>query len=142
MDFLARREHSFYELQKKLLIKFPEAPLSRVGDVLGRLREENLQSDNRFAEAYVRYRKSRGFGYQHIHSDLQSRHVDETVIDKYLRRDDETWETILNSLIGKRLEEGSVIEFGSSQHRKIVRFLESRGFEIARIRDVLKVRKR
>jgi len=138
MDFLARREHSFYELQNKLLSKFPEAPLSRVSDVLDRLREENLQSDNRFAESFVRYRKSRGFGYRHIRNDLQSRHVDESVIDKYLRRDDEAWETILNSLIEKRLEEGAVIEFGSSQHRKIVRFLESRGFEIARIVDVLK----
>jgi len=45
MDFLARREHSFYELQQKLAKKFPDAPTERIDQVLETLKGENLQSD-------------------------------------------------------------------------------------------------
>ena len=61
MDYLARREQSFYELTQKLNKKFPESDSDLLVEVLDILKAENLQSDDRFTESYVRYRKSRGF---------------------------------------------------------------------------------
>ena len=60
MDYLARREHSIYELKQKLFIKYPDSTLEDLENALDELRSENLQSDHRFAECYVRYRKSKG----------------------------------------------------------------------------------
>jgi len=140
MDFLARREHSFYELQQKLLLKFPEVPFEHVIEVLNRLHEEKLQSDDRFVESFVRYRKSRGFGYRHIQADLVSRRVSENLIAKHLHRDDLDWQTILADLIERRTNHLEYLEFGSKEHRRIVRLLESRGFELGKVEDALKGR--
>ena len=84
MDYLARREHSFYELTQKLNKKSPESDSDLLVEVLDTLKADNLQSDERFTESYVRYRKSRGFAYQHIRADLAGRRVSETIIGKYL----------------------------------------------------------
>lgn len=61
MDLLARREHSRQELQLKLGRRFDVEPeiISRVVDQLAR---EGLQSNQRLAEAYLRYRSNRGQG--------------------------------------------------------------------------------
>ena len=66
MDFLARREHSFFELSQKLIKKFPDTAPEQLTAIIKTLQDENLQSDDRFAESYVRYRRSRGFGFLHI----------------------------------------------------------------------------
>ena len=57
MDLLARREHSFFELKQKLLIKYPELNPSNLDLALNQLQCENLISDERFTESYIRYRK-------------------------------------------------------------------------------------
>jgi regulatory protein len=137
MDFLARREHSFYELKQKLLLKLPDAALSDVEAVLGRLREEKLQSDDRFAESYIRYRKSRGFGYHHIKADLSARHVSADILMKYLHSDDADWIEIAEALVQKKMKDREPLEFGCKRHRKLLRFLEARGFSGLEIRRVL-----
>lgn len=137
MDYLARREHSFYELQQKLSRKFPDAPPIILQQVLSKLRHENLQSDDRFTEAYVRYRKSRGFGYLHIRAELLSRKLDESLMRKYLKIDDSDWLEIATRQVEKKLLTGEVLLFGSKPHKKLVRFLESRGFGSLDIRRIL-----
>ena len=137
MDYLARREHSFYELQQKLSRKFPDTQSLLLQEVLARLWHENLQSDDRFTEAYVRYRKSRGFGYLHIKAELYARQIDESLIHKYLKADDSDWEEIAKQQLEKKLMPGEVLLFGSKTHRKLVRFLESRGFGSLDVRRIL-----
>ena len=66
MDFLARREHSLYELKTKLIRKFPDLSPKLVLAVLSRLTIEGLQSDERYTESRIRYRLERGFGFHHI----------------------------------------------------------------------------
>jgi regulatory protein len=136
MDFLARREHSFFELQQKLSRKFPDADEEMLEAVLAALRSENLQSDERFVESYVRYRKSRGFGMLHILADLQSRKVGDEFISRHLFADDEDWLHIAEELTERRLGDIQV-EFGSKAHKKHLRFLQSRGFSPREIRAVL-----
>ncbi len=128
MDYLARREHSALELQRKLLHRFPDASSALISEVLVQLRRDHLQSDERFAECWVRYRQSRGFGYLHILTDLKERGIASEVVDRYLYLDDDNWTAMAKSLISKRLAADEKIEFGSKTHRRLMRFLQSRGF--------------
>ena len=192
MDSLARREHAFVELRRKLLQKFvdqipstrtpyvsdpgacfsdgvqssylkdrqlsepdasvtvtvepsassealiSEASLAELIDAeLVRLREERLQSDERFAESFVRYRKTRGFAYLHIRADLLGRGVAESLIEETLLLDDPDWIDMAESLVEKKLQGYADREFGGKAHRKIMRFLESRGYPSGAIREVL-----
>ena len=138
MDFLARREHSFQELERKLLLKFVDKSHTLIREVLEQLKSEGLQSDSRFAEAWVRYRQSRGFGYHHIRGDLRERGICDATIGKYLFSDDDNWQASAKDLVFKRLSSSEVVEFGSKTHRKIQRFLEARGFDHRDIQLALK----
>ena len=137
MDYLARREHSFYELTQKLNKKFPESDSSLLLEVLDVLKTEDLQSDDRFTESYVRYRKSRGFAYLHIRADLTGRRVSEVVIGKYLTKADEHWQISAGQLAAKRLRSQEALSFGCKEHRKLSGFLVSRGFSPAEVRKAL-----
>ena len=137
MDSLARREHSFYELSQKLLVKFPNATPETVDAVVSRLRAQNLQSDERFTEAYIRYRKTKGFAYLHIKSDLVQRKVPLPIINAYLFEDDAEWQHIATQLVERKIGAHDKLVFGSKLHRRISRFLESRGFSQLEARRVL-----
>ena len=137
MDYLARREHSFYELTQKLNKKSPESDSDLLVEVLDTLKADNLQSDERFTESYVRYRKSRGFAYLHIRADLAGRRVSETIIGKYLIKTDEHWQISADQLVAKKLRSQEPLSFGSKVHRKLSRFLVSRGFSPAEIRKAV-----
>ena len=137
MDYLARREHSFYELTQKLNKKFPDSDSSLLIEALDVLKAENLQSDDRFTESYVRYRKSRGFAYLHIRADLADRRVSEMTIGKYLIKSDEHWQISAGQLAAKKLRSQEKLSFGSKEHRKLSAFLISRGFSSAEVRKAL-----
>ncbi len=140
MDFLARREHSFHELQQKLQRKFPELPPNSLNNVINTLSQEGLQSDERFAESWVRYRKSRGFGFHHIRADLKERGISPLLIERFLFDDDDYWSESALTLVDKRLAATEKVEFGSSLHKKTLRYLESRGFSNHAIQFALKSR--
>lgn len=133
MDFLARREHSFFELAQKLGKKFPDVDRDQIHTVLSLLRSENLQSDERFVESYVRYRRSKGFGYLHIRADLLNRKVSESLLEAYLLPD-HGWDEMLSKLIEKKLKTNKGLAYGSKEHRRLVSFLTSRGFTGEQIR--------
>ncbi len=137
MDYLARREHSLYELTQKLCKKFPEVDKNLLQKVLETLRSEGLQSDDRFTEFYVRYRKLKGFAYQHIKADLSSRRIKSSLIAQHLFIDDEAWQAIAEYLVEKKLRTQKPLEHGSKQHIRLSRFLKSRGFGETEIRRTL-----
>ncbi|MYF01173.1 MAG: regulatory protein RecX [Gammaproteobacteria bacterium] len=133
MDLLARREHSRCELARRLRDRFPEADAESVEEVLVRLAGENLQSDRRFAEEYVRMRMRRGFGWLHIRADLQSRGVDADIIAGLSPPEDE-WLALAENLVASRLRGQVGLAPGSRDHQRLFRFMLSRGFpaDIAR----------
>ena len=137
MDWLARREHSRHELLQKLRNKFPEAPQAVLAGVIDRLGEQNLQSDQRFAEAWVRHRKSRGYGYLFIVQELRARGIPQPLIDRCLFEDDGDWLTIATTMVERRLPAGQTLSFGSKEHRRLLNFLQRRGFSPAQIRACL-----
>ena len=133
MDFLARREHSFFELKHKLKSKFPEADSSIIENVINILCSENLQSDARFTESYVYWKKKRGFGYLNIRANLNTKHIEDSIIDSYLFVDDD-WHEIADDLVEKRVSQLDAININSKEYRRLVRFLQARGFKDSEIR--------
>ena len=79
MDLLARREHARGELLSKLEKAGFESNVAL--DAILTLESENLQSDARFAEAFVRSRFNQGKGPVRIRQELRERDVAAAVID-------------------------------------------------------------
>ena len=128
LDYLARREYSFYELKQKLYSKFPTFEIEIILDVVRALRAENLQSDERFVESYSRYRKSRGFGYKHIRHSLCQKKVEHHMIDQHLVADDPEWVQIAVKVVEKKSSGRKYDNMDLFERSKITRFMERRGF--------------
>lgn len=124
MKYLARREHSTLELNRKLLGKGYDHGI--VQDVLNELAAQSLLSDERFTENYVRYRKGKGFGSLHIQSELRERGISEDLIDKYVDARDKSWLELVRQVQQKRF--GENVPEDIEEKAKQVRFLQSRGF--------------
>jgi len=123
MNLLARREHSIAELVKKLSADFEHDDIIVV---IYKLTEKNLQSDQRFAENYLRYRSQRGFGYQKIRQELKERGVAVELINGALTESDIDWFTLAADARCKRFGEQEPEDF--KQRAKQQRFLQYRGF--------------
>jgi len=130
MDLLARREYSAHELQAKLVEKFPEhVPL--VGPVLAGLTRDNLQSDQRFAEAYVRALIHRGQGPYRIRQALQQRGVDSSLAEQAIADCGEDWFELAVQVMHKKYGRQPCTGFAERARRS--RFLQYRGFNAEQI---------
>ena len=123
MNLLARREHSVAELVKKLSDDFD---YDDIIIAISKLTEKNLQSDQRFAENYLRYRSQRGFGYQKIRQELKERGVAAELISDALAGSDIDWFALATSVRCKRFGEQEPEDY--KERAKQQRFLQYRGF--------------
>ena len=82
---MARREHSQHELYQKLLTR--EYAQALVKDVVDYMVKEGWQSDERFAENFIRSRINRGYGRIKIQAELNERMVSSSLIAKFLPDD-------------------------------------------------------
>lgn len=132
MNYLARREHSRAELDRKLALK-GYAP-SAIAEALDRLAAENLQSDQRFAENYCQHRFAAGFGLLKIRQELQQRGVAAEVIEAVVLAADIDWRLACETAWAKRF---AVAPDSLQARAKQQRFLLQRGFAQADIQAVL-----
>ena len=131
---LARREHSALELRHKLGQRgLAEADID---SAIGRLRQEGLQSDQRFAESYVHSRSSRGYGPLRIAAELRERGVDDGIVERTLERDHEHWQQRLLQAHQRKFGDVPIKDFQDRARR--IRFLQYRGFEPDKIHRMLK----
>ena len=124
LDFLARREHSEQELRHKLAARWEDA--DEVEEVLRQLKVEKLQSDERFAEAYVHHRFTAGIGPLKIRYELRQKGIDESLADAFLEPLDEEWDALMRQQRVRKY--GAVIPADYSERMKQARFLQNRGF--------------
>lgn len=124
MDFLARREHSEQELRRKLAARADE--VDEVDEVLQQLKEEGLQSDERFTEAYVHHRVNAGIGPIKIQYELRQKGVDESLTEIYLEARNEEWDDMMRAQRARKY--GDNIPEDYSERMKQARFLQNRGF--------------
>ena len=119
MNLLARREHSRGELLQKLLRRFPDRKLVSVE--LQRLTDENLQSDRRYVESFVRQRAGRGYGPRRLRQELRQRDVDDTDIADALASDEFDWTTLAEEVFRKKFSDPGKVELKERARR--VRFM-------------------
>ena len=130
---LARREHSAEEIRQKLVKR--EFESADIASALLELKQGDWQSDERFAEAYVRYRRMKGFGQVRIASELRERGVDEAIANRFLYADEAVWLTTLEHEYQKKYHGNPFEDF--QEKAKRMRFLQYRGFSIDQINEVI-----
>ena len=123
MNLLARREHSQLELYRKLQVRGYNNDL--INDTIEELIKEDLQSDERFAENYIRSRMRRGFGPIRIALELRERGVDQDIIEKLVDKHNEKWQKLAMEVKRKKFGE-------QKMDAKQIRFMQYRGFPLMR----------
>ncbi len=129
LSLLARREHSVHELSGKLRKRFPLAP-SVIASVINRLREEEFQSDRRFAECLLASRQQRGVGPARIRNELQAKGVERVLIAELLTGIDNSDISSLHMAWRKKFSRKPNTPL---EKRKQTQFLLYRGFSMEQI---------
>ena len=133
LRLLSRREHSQYELRRKLKARGYGECL--VDELLAELITEHLLSDTRYAEAMVTNRASRGYGPLRICMELRDRGVAERIVDKVLQEAEVDWDERLRHTYDRKYGEITVESFKVWASR--AQFLNNRGFSVDAIRRVI-----
>ncbi len=123
MNLLAMREHSAKELTEKLGRKFPSP--EHVFRVVIDLKEQDLQSDERFTVDFVRMRQVQGKGSVLIRMELRERGIDAFLVDQLLDESDSRWFSLAQEVRSKRFKH---LPVDAREKAKQMRFLHSRGF--------------
>lgn len=136
LGLLARREHSRYELQQKLLQRFPDSD-AVIQPVLVRLEQEGYQSDARFIEAYIRSRLNKGYGLQRLRQELRMRGLDTRSVDKAFAQvsGNDGQIDILIQLWQKKFKQ---LPDNSREKARQMNFLRYRGFSSAEIESLFR----
>ena len=120
--YLTRREYGIEELRQKLLQRGSDQAIAE--KVVSDLADENLVSDQRFTEMYIRTRMRRLFGPLKIRGELRSRGISDFLIAQELSFEQETWFENASQWAEKRCH-GELYYAGRV---KIYRALMNRGF--------------
>lgn len=136
MNALARREHSQKELLQKILPKFPEQK-ALIFTALEQLVDDNLQSDQRFAEAFIRARVARGYGAGRIALELAQRGINDALVDEVLLASGVVWHDLLLEQFEKKYQ--SVLPKTLEEKAKLQRFFLHRGFSHQQIKGLFKL---
>ena len=123
LELLSRREHSVYELKQKLKIKIIDLQIDELDEVIEKLKNQNLLSDQRFALAVIKQKSSQGYGPKFIELYLKNKFVSSHDYDIYEHNID--WIEICANQIAKKTRSSSV---SLKEKEKISRFLSNRGF--------------
>ena len=126
MNLLARREYSMKELVSRLASKFPK---EEVMETLEQLKNENLQSDLRYAEMRLRVRSKAGYGSLFIENELVSAGLDAELVSSVIRSSDLDWVHLAEIQKQKKV-------FKDDAHLR--RYLYRKGFENSVIQKVIK----
>ena len=133
MDYLARREHGRVELRNKLTKFGFDTDIS--DEAIEQLIDDGLQSDQRFAEAFIQSRINQGKGPTRIRVDLSQRGVSENVIDDGLNEAEQNWCALASEVRAKKF--GAELSVDFKEKARQMRFLQYRGFEPGQIQSAV-----
>lgn len=134
IDYLARREHSYLELFRKLSQK--GYAQSEIEQVLAQLIDDNLLSDSRFAEAFVRSRVAKGYGPARIRMELKEKGLDDCQVDQAFEVNNIDWDSVIESVWLKKYSDSS--SFVDIDKNRQWRFLQYRGFTHSQISQLFR----
>lgn len=134
VNFLARRDHSVFELRQKLLNK--DHAQEVVQDVLDELQNRGYLNDRRYAEMMLRHHYGRGQGPQKIRYLLSQQGVSNSLIQEVFSEFEQDWFALASEVRSKRFGEQFQSEdkqLRFKEKSKQMRFLMTRGFETEHI---------
>ncbi|GAB4353967.1 MAG: regulatory protein RecX [Gammaproteobacteria bacterium] len=137
LRLLTRREHSLKELVWKL--EGRDLPSDVVADVTRRLADEGLQSDERFAEVYVRSRAERGYGPRRLKAELRQRGVGDELIERSLMEAGIDWREQAVRYYRRRFGDTAPRDWQEEARR--CRALEQHGYTAEQIREAMRRQK-
>ncbi len=132
INLLSRREYSRHELFQKLSPRTSNE--SFVEQLLNRLEEAGYQSDQRFAESFLRSRINRGLGRMRIERELKDKGIDQYLIEELLAADIDWFELAYEC----GLKKSQSLDFADYKDKqKLFRYLAYRGFAMDQIQYAL-----
>jgi regulatory protein len=132
LGLLARREHSTRELKTKLAQRGHDK--NEAIEAVDRLKDQQYQSDDRFAASLARRRAAQGYGPRRIGAELRSHGLNDAAIRAVIVDLDLDWTTIASAQSRKRFGAGMPTE--RAERSKRADFLLRRGFDPATVRAV------
>ncbi|MCZ6718576.1 MAG: regulatory protein RecX [Gammaproteobacteria bacterium] len=120
-------------MQRKLDARGYEAQAVRT--VLDQLEAEQLQSDERFIEAFVHHRTDKGYGPCRIAQELRQRGISDNLLATYIDLNELAWHERAAVVRQKRF--GSELPSDYRERARQSRFLQYRGFTSEQIRHVM-----
>ena len=123
LKMLMRREHSKLELFNKLQLKGYDDEI--IDSAITKLAEQNYQSNERFAEAFILMRFNQGKGPVKIASELKLRGISSFNLSDF------DWFKSAKEIRKKKFGELASSDFKEQAKQK--RFLQSRGFSLDQI---------
>ena len=133
MDLLTGREYSRAELATKLNKKFDNH--SAIEQVLVQISDEGLQSDKRFAEAFIRSRLYRGHGLARLRQDIRQKGVADDLVAQALEDADINWFELAKDVAQRKFGDRQAAD--QRDKAKRMRFMQYRGFNYEQIKYAL-----
>lgn len=132
---LGRREYSVFELGQRLRQKWSgsEGIDAVVEELIEALQQENLLSDERFVESFVRSRVNRHQGPLKIKAALRDKGVSDSLISMELEAHSGEW----TGLAAEWLERNHAGPIDFDMKKKLYRRLANRGFTHSQAMDAM-----
>ncbi len=124
MNLLARREHALGELRKKLRRRFDDEAMLETQ--LQKLVDENLQSDDRYAESFARLRALRGYGPARVRQEMREKSISDAAIARAFEVAGLDWWALAEEVFRKKFGAPGRVELKEKARR--TRFMQYRGF--------------
>lgn len=125
ISLLARREYSYQELYQRFKTDYP---LEKIEVVLQQLIDDGYQSDQRFAESFIRNKVSQNQGPAKIKYAIRSKGIPETLFDNVIEMLEPDWYSMAAEIVVRKYFSLDISD--RKQQAKIVRFCTQRGFSI------------
>lgn len=103
--------------------------------IVERLQDERLLSDERFVEGLIAIRRRRGVGPLRVRQDLERRGVAPETVERWLNPGGREWLELLREVWRKKFKAKQPATH--AERAKQARFLQSRGFSFDQIQQVL-----
>ena len=132
LRYLAQRDYSRAELEKKLISLSPASPRLAISMLLDGLEQRGLLSDQRVVEQVIQTRR-RKFGNQRIVHELKQKGIDEHLIKDALPDLKETELAAAYDIWKKKFQASPM---NVKERSRQIRFLMSRGFSMSVIIQV------
>lgn len=128
INLLSRREYSRHELYQKLVARTSSEIY--VIQLLDQLANAGYQSDQRFAESFIRSRINRGLGQMRIERELKEKGIEQDLIEQSFEENID-WFQLAYECGLRKFRSLNLADYKEKQ--KAFRYLAYRGFSIEQI---------